>query len=477
MLHPVGESRLQSANVFGRCFVSWIAPRGKTLKTMKYRIQNLFLAFGITALVAMPAAAQTFTNLHAYITGSDGANPYAGLILSSNTLYGTANDGGSMGNGSVFAIATTGTGYTNLHNFAAADGVNPYAGLVLSGGMLYGTAYQGGGSGFGSVFAINTNGTGFTNLHNFASTSDGANPFAGLVLSGGMLYGTTSAGGSGGNGSVFAINTNSTGFTNLHSFVSVSDGASPYAGLVSSGGMLYGTTSAGGSGGSGSVFAINTNSTGFTNLHSFVSAGDGASPHSGLILFGNTLYGAATSGGSGGSGTLFAINTNSTGFTNLHSFASASDGANPNAVILSGNNLYGTATHGGSGSSGSLFAINTNSTGFTNLHSFVSASDGATPRAGLIVSGSTLYGTASSGGGGNNGSVFALILGTSTLTPIPLKIQLLGNATVLSWTNSAFTLQSAPAATGTYAGISGATNSPYTNSITGTQQFFRLIGN
>ena len=70
------------------------------------------------------------------------------MILSGNTLYGTATDGGSSGNGTVFAVNTDGTGFTNLHSFTAldlyytnSDGANPYAGLILSGNTLYGTAH------------------------------------------------------------------------------------------------------------------------------------------------------------------------------------------------------------------------------------------------------------------------------------------------------------------------------------------------
>src|SRR5205814_7582510 len=106
------------------------------------------------------------------------------------------------------------------------------------------------------------------------------------------------------------------------------------------------------------VFALNTDGTGFTNLHSFTALSngnygtnsDGGSPHAGLILSGNTLYGTASQGGSSAAGTVFAVNTDGTGFTNLHSFTATSsdypytngDGARPRAgVILSGNTLHG----------------------------------------------------------------------------------------------------------------------------------------
>src|SRR5438552_8314630 len=98
-------------------------------------------------------------NLHNF-TGNDGARPEAGLILSGNTLYATAAEGGSSGNGTVFAVNTDGTSFTNLHIFTAlsgplsanSDGAFPDTGLILSDNILYGTAYYGGSSGNGTVF-------------------------------------------------------------------------------------------------------------------------------------------------------------------------------------------------------------------------------------------------------------------------------------------------------------------------------------
>jgi uncharacterized repeat protein (TIGR03803 family) len=231
------------------------------------------------------------------------------LILSGNTLYGTAQSGGSSGAGTVFAVSTAGTGFTNLHSFTGSDGGNPQAGLILSGNTLYGTAYGGGSSGYGTVFAVNTNGTGFTNLHSF-TYSDGANPEAGLILSGNTLYGTAYGGGSSGQGTVFAVSTDGTGFTNLYSFTGGSDGANPAAGLILSGNTLYGTAYRGGDFGYGTVFAVNTDGTGFTNLHSFTYSfiySSGGNPQAGLILSGNTLYGTAYGGGSSGKGSVFSL--------------------------------------------------------------------------------------------------------------------------------------------------------------------------
>jgi uncharacterized repeat protein (TIGR03803 family) len=124
----------------------------------------------------------------------------------------------------VFAVNSDGTGYAILHSFTAhdasdinSDGAYPNGGLIISGNTLYGTATQGGTSGYGTVFAINTDSTGFTNLHSFAYY-DGSDPVAGLTLFGHTLYGTAAYGGSAGNGTVFAINTDAKGFVVLHSF-------------------------------------------------------------------------------------------------------------------------------------------------------------------------------------------------------------------------------------------------------------------
>jgi uncharacterized repeat protein (TIGR03803 family) len=185
---------------------------------------------------------------------------------------------------------------------------------VLSGNALYGTTINGGANGKGTVFTVNTDGTGFTVLHNFTG-GDGSTPFAGLVLSGGTLYGTTFYGGDWNDGTVFSVNTNGTGFTTLHTFTAINsktnlDGANPYAGLVLSGNTLYGTAD-GGSSGEGTLFAVNTDGTGFTNPYSFTGGSDGASPQAGLILSGNTLYGTATEGGTWGDGTVFSLSLGS----------------------------------------------------------------------------------------------------------------------------------------------------------------------
>jgi uncharacterized repeat protein (TIGR03803 family) len=347
---------------------------------------------------------------------------------------------------------------SSVYSFTTNDAVTITSGLLLSGNSLYGTSYGDAYNGSprsvnlsGSIFKLNTNGTGFTNFYTFTpvdqnslTNTDGADSAAQLVISGSALYGTTERGGFYARGTIFAVNTDGTGFTNLHNFTSYtgsssnSDGGAPSSGLVLSGNTLYGATSGGGSFGNGTIFAINTDGTGFTNIYNFTAFGisidtnsDGAGAKSALILSNGILYGTADLGGTAGNGTVFAMNTDGTGFTNLHNFSSLVrmttspyiftniDGANPQAaLLLSGNKLYGTATMGGTSSDsagsttagGTAFALNIDGTGFTNLHNFA-YSTGNDPYAGLVLSGGRLYGPADAGGSitaQKDGAIFAL---------------------------------------------------------------------
>jgi len=483
---------------------------------------RLRAGFFLAALMlADRGLAQTFTTLYSFSNGIDGGQPHAGLVLSGGTLYGTATQGGTNGNGTVFAINTNGTGFTSLYSFTALDpigftnrdGFSPQAGLILSGNTLYGTAAYGGTNGSGTVFSVSTNGGSFTTLHSFTAldqvyytNSDGASPEAGLILSGNTLYGTTYSGGTNANGTVFAVNTNGSGFTTLHSFTALdptyhtnSDGARPVAGLILSGNILFGTANSGGTNANGTVFSLNTDGTGFTTLHSFTALdqtyytnSDGANPEAGLILSGNTLYGTAYSGGTNDNGTVFAVSTNGTGFTTLHSFNYSSDGAYPQAgLFLAGNTLYGTTGQGGTNGSGTAFAVYTNGTGFTTLHTFTAIlegsftnTDGGYPQAGLILSDNTLYGTASQGGtNNNNGTVFSLSLGLVAAGETQLTIIPSGADIILAWATNAtgFTLEFAtnlvpPVVWNTNSAAPVVINGQNTVTIpnSGTQMYFRL---
>ncbi len=320
-----------------------------------------------------------FANLRNFISGT-GVRPYGRLVFSGNNLYGVTSQNSSIsGPGKIFRMNSDGSSYTVLRTFAPlinstnSDGATPYAGLVLAGERLYGTTLGGGTAGSGTIFSLNTNGSTFTNLHNFpallnSTNSDGVLPYGGLIVSGNRLYGTAAEGGNSGSGTIFAMQTNGSNFTVLHHFApsldfTNSDGARPRGALIESAGVLYGTTFYGGSSAAGTVFALNIDGTGFTNLHHFSGLSgntnsDGVHPDAGLLLSGSTLYGTASGGGSVGAGTVFSLKSDGSGFTTLYGFTGVDDGASPSSdLALSANVLYGTTVYGGGGNNGTVFSL------------------------------------------------------------------------------------------------------------------------
>jgi uncharacterized repeat protein (TIGR03803 family) len=155
--------------------------------------------------------------IHSFGEGDDGFIPQNGSLIldGSGNLYGTCSVGGSHMAGTAFEMSPDGSGgWTEkvIHNFGSgSDGQDPFAGLIFDGsGTLYGTTVAGGGDDDGTVFMMTPNGSGgWTEsvLHNFGQGLDGSTPAgAGLVLDGsGNLYGTTSAGGSHDQGTVFEV--------------------------------------------------------------------------------------------------------------------------------------------------------------------------------------------------------------------------------------------------------------------------------
>lgn len=245
-------------------------------------------------------------------------------------------------------------------------------------------------------------------LHSFAGGSDGAVPWAALVQgSDGDFYGTSSAGGSHNDGTVFKI-TPAGVETVLHSFAGGSDGAEPMTALIqASDGNFYGTTDLGGTNGDGTVFKI-TPAGDETVLYSF--PGDYGDNLSGLIQASDgNFYGIRVHDGVSGCGTAFRI-TPAGLETVLYSFAGGNDGCNPQSGLMqaSDGNFYGTTVLGGAGDGGTVFKI-TPAGVETVLHSFSGGSDGSSPVAGVIqANDGNFYGTTWSGGANNEGTVFEL---------------------------------------------------------------------
>ena len=316
--------------------------------------------------------ANHLTVLHTF-QGPDGATPHGALVLDgSGNLYGTTSGGGDSDLGTVFKIDSQGV-ETVLHSFSGSftvnpDGAAPYAGLVTDNlGNLYGTTEQGGAFGSGTVFKIAVTGVEIT-VHSFAGGSiDGADPKARLILDpNGNLYGTTFAGGSEGYGTIFKLDATNTE-TVLYSFTGGSDGGNPFGGVTrDTNGVLYGTTEITGVSRAprpygcckGSVYALNGNYE--TVLYTFTGGNDGGTPASDLVLYNGVLYGTTLFGGPGKRGTVFSVTIANRSESVLHGFTGGADGGNPQAGLLlnTAGVLFGTAERGGNLLRGTVFELN-----------------------------------------------------------------------------------------------------------------------
>jgi uncharacterized repeat protein (TIGR03803 family) len=279
------------------------------------------------------AGGWTYSVIYSFTGGADGAQPLSQLVLdSSNNLYGTTLYGGSHGFGGVFELShSSGTWVeTGLYSFTGGtDGANPYAGVIFDNSSnLYGTTWKGGytggiceNQGCGVVFELSNSSGVWTEtvLYTFLGGTDGAYSQAGLTRDAlGNLYGTTGTGGvSGGCGGegcgvVFELSNSSGVWTEtvIHTFQPGSSGfgafggANPYAPVtLDTLGNLYGATHNGGRFGVGVVFELSPSPGGWTEkvLDSFSSA-NGQLPLSGVALDGSgDVFGATPYGGPGAS--------------------------------------------------------------------------------------------------------------------------------------------------------------------------------
>ena len=386
--------------------------------------------------------ASAYGVLYAFQDTPDGGFPAASLLAGpSGVFFGTTVQGGA-GHGAVYEAippAVSGGAWTDsvLYAFTGGtDGGSPEAAVVTGpSGTLYGTTASGGASAFGTVFQLTppaTTGNPWTEtvLYSFTGGTDGKLPFGNVVRGkNGVLYGTASAGGASGAGTIFSLTPptvagNPWTFTLLYTFTGGTDGASPEAGLLlGTTGTLSGTTMGGGVGALGTVFtlappAVIGGTWSEKVLHSFAGGSDGSNPISGLVVNSqNTLFGTTELGGTDGAGTVFSITQPSHAppvAAILYFFTGGVDGDKPfGGVTLAGNGtLYGTTALGGMGGDGTLFGLKPPAVAggrWTELvlHSFTKGNDGAFPEAGVIIgAASRLYGTTEGGGAFGAGTIF-----------------------------------------------------------------------
>jgi uncharacterized repeat protein (TIGR03803 family) len=320
-----------------------------------------------------------------------------------------------LGLGVVTAQSAPAQTLTVLYNFTgSSDGGDPYAGVVRdTAGNLYGTTYYAGFYGYGVVFKLDTKGA-ETVLYTFTGGPDGGYPIGGVVRNtAGTLYGTTSFGGSSSEGTVFKVS--KTGKeTVLHSFAGwPTDGCYPYGGLLrDKAGNLYGTTAQCGSSNNGTVFKVSKTGK-ETVLHNFAGGTtDGATPMFTSVRMdkrGN-LYGVTEDGGNHGGGVVYKLSKRGA-LTVLHSFpwGTTKDGCYAVGTLAIGDqgNLYGITNSCGSFDLGIVWKVSKKGSESV-LHNFAGGSaDGSVPMAGVIMdAGGNLYGDTETGGASGLGAVY-----------------------------------------------------------------------
>ena len=400
-----------------------------------------------TSVITIPATL-TITTLASF-DGADGFTPDGGVMFNAaGDLVGTTGGppyNGTVGYGTVYELANTGTTYAStpdtLASFDNANLRQDFPGVVAdAAGDLFGVDPTGGGSvaqnpnvDAGSVYEIPYNGGAYASTPTTLATfnvSDGEYPLAGMITNtAGDLFGTTSQGGVHGEGTVFEIVNASAGYastpTVLVSF-NGANGADPVSGLIAdTAGDLFGTTQYGGAFGDGTVFEIAKTLGGYAGTPTILvnfDGPDGADPVAGLVmdaagnLFGTTEYGGANGylGGGNGDGSVFELAKTSTAYANtpttLVSF-NVADGSNPAAglIVDAAGDLFGTATGGGAYGVGTVFELAKIAGSYGNAPSTLvnfpdPNANGDYPEAGLTANAvGDLFGTTYDGGGSSFG--------------------------------------------------------------------------
>src|ERR1700733_11618536 len=253
--------------------------RGRRLRCS---VSRIFVIVAVTLIVVSSAlAAGKEKVLYSFTGGTDGDDPAAALIFDkAGNLYGTTVVGGtgaacSGGCGTVFQLKKTSGKWTEtvLYNFqAGSDGKNPYGGVMIDAkGDLYGTTVSGGsggscsGDGCGTIYKLTRSGNSWSEsvLYSFTGGKDGAGPGGGVVFDKkGNLYGTTPDGGEAngcggiGCGVVYELLPSGGGWRQkvIHTFTGGNDGATGSLGLllIEKSGDFFGIAESGGVQGAGS---------------------------------------------------------------------------------------------------------------------------------------------------------------------------------------------------------------------------------
>ena len=385
------------------------------------------LTFAAAIALCVPALASDFSVIHDFTGGADGGVPgYTLTPDGKGNFLGNANQGGA-GYGVVFRLQPRKKGWTvkPLYDFTDQDG-QPGWGVTLRKGSLYTNAsyseVMGGPCGsalkLDPAKAPSARLLTSTLLHTYVKSADGC-PTGNLTVDKqGDIFGVTQDGGAHGWGSVFELSYSGSAWTQtiLYSFTGGEDGGAPYSELIEdAAGNLYGTASACQSGCQGTAFELSPSKSGWTYkvLHAFTGGDDGGQPVAALTFdkAGN-LFGATTSFGTQGGGTIFSFSPKGKKWTfSVLADLTGSDGPVAALALDPAGNIYGTNFMDGADGYGSVFSLTKKGNGwsYTDLHDFTGGSDGGYPGGGVVLdSNGNLYGTAVLGGANSLGVIYKI---------------------------------------------------------------------
>lgn len=380
--------------------------------------------------------------IYSFAGDEDGEYPDTELVAdSAGNLYGTTVSGGEHDSGTVFRLSPAPGGWTHtiLYSFSGgADGAEPYKGVTLdANGNLYGTAVIGGlhtgpciEDGCGVAYKLSPSGSRWTQtvIHFFTGGADGYGPGTRPTFDRkGNLFGTTPVGGSTGFGIVYELKPAAAGAPwaeqIVHTFTGTYDGIGGSAGrlVFDQSGNIYGTCTAGGEHGAGTVYKLAPSGNGGwteTTLYAFRGAPDAGFPY-GAVTFDSqgNLYGTTYYAGANNLGSIYRLTERNGTWTEtaLYSFTGGPDGLGPISTLARGSdgNLYGTASEAGAPgcSCGVVFKVGVSGQSFkyAAVYRFKTPPDAGFPYDGLTAdaTGTTFYGATVHGGASNEGAVFS----------------------------------------------------------------------
>lgn len=362
------------------------------IKKMFSKVSFLSLLFGFVFL--LPLQVQASVSVLHNFDYTNGSAPQGNLLEVNGVLYGVTESGGDGDSGVLFSISPDGNDYTILHHFGVVvdDGETPTGWLSVNNGLLYGSTSQGGTNNFGTIFSYDLAGSSYSSVYSFPAVAQQYAPVGSAVILNDKIYGVTEYGQN--TGSIFSVDLDGSNFSILHAFAGgVDDGRGPKSGLTLDNGVLYGATSLGGQNDVGVLFSINPDGSDYTVLHHFESPVTASRRNfQPLVISNSIIYGSYHYDEGAVESMIFSIQTDGSNFTILKEFT-GSDGLTPaGALLVNNSTIYGSLPADGDYGSGGIFSLQTDGSDYQLLHSFNYEVDADIPEGGLIIYDNTLFG-------------------------------------------------------------------------------------